>query len=80
MFRLVQIFERNHQKGNIQFILGKFFDDIARILDDSVVNQLEDFYGEGGANRAVEEIFKLLKKRNHQKYRELSTDLRKLRQ
>lgn len=78
LFRLVQIFERNRRNKNIRFTLPTLFDHLRRIFNDSLVERLEDFYGEGGANRAVEEIYRLLKKHDKKKYSRIITDLRKL--
>lgn len=78
LFRLVQIFERNRRNKNIRFTLPKLFDDLHKIFNDSLVERLEDFYGEGGANRATEEIFRALKKLDKQKYKGLTTDLRQV--
>lgn len=80
IFRLIQIYERNHLKRNIDFSLTRFFDDLARIFNDKLVESLNDFYGEGGANRAVQEVFQILKKKDKRKrYAKITFDLRHLR-
>jgi DGQHR domain-containing protein len=76
LFRLVQIHKRNQRKRNINFGIKPFFTDLSKILTDDLVESLEVFYGEGGANRAAEEIFKLLKKQNKTRYKKVVTDLR----
>jgi len=76
LFRLVQIHQRNLTKTNIHFGIKEFFADLNQILTDTLVENLEVFYGEGGANRAVEEIFKLLRKQNKKRYQHVITDLR----
>ena len=78
LFRLVQIFERNRRNKNIRFTLSTFFGHLRKIFNDSLIKRLEDFYGEGGANRAVEEIFRILKKLDKPKYKNLTTDLRQV--
>jgi DGQHR domain-containing protein len=76
LFRLVQIHERNRRKRNIDFGIAPFLTDLGQIFTDELVERLEVFYGEGGANRAVEEIFKLLRKQNKKRYQNVITDLR----
>jgi hypothetical protein len=78
LFRLVQIFERNRQAETVALSLADFFDDFARVLNDNMIEKLKDFYGEGGANRASREIFRLLKRRKKKRYSDLVTDLRQM--
>lgn len=76
LFRVVQIFERNRKKKQVNCKISSLFSDLSCVFDNKFVESLEDYYGEGGANRAVEEIYKKLKKSNKHRYKQVVTDLR----
>ena len=78
LFRLVQVLIRNDNADNVHCTLGECFHDLGEVFTDELVEKLEDFYGEGGANKAVEGIFGRLKQRNKPKYDNVETDLRYL--
>lgn len=78
LFRLVQVLVRNDYAENVQCNLAEFFHDLSEVFTDELVEKLKDFYGEGGANKAVEEIFKKVKRINRERYKKLITDLRNI--
>jgi DGQHR domain-containing protein len=78
LFRLLQIYERNVSEKNIQMEIEKFFEDLKHVINDKFVERLQDFYGEGGVNKAVQEIQRVLKKYKKIIYEDFESDLRKL--
>ncbi len=78
LFRIIQIYERNKLKLNIDFNRESLIDDLRGIFNDELVKKLEDYYGEGGAAKAVIEIFSLLKKEKRRKYRNFKTNLKNI--
>jgi len=80
LFRLVQIYERNTLNTTIERTLDEFFIDLERVFSDGLVKRLNDFYGEGGANKAVQEVFRILQAKAETKksYANIVGDLRKL--
>ncbi|MGD0597641.1 MAG: DGQHR domain-containing protein [Sedimentisphaerales bacterium] len=78
LFRLLQVYERNVMANNVKMELKEFFEDLKNVIDDKVIEKLKDFYGEGGVNKAVQEIQRVLKKYNKVTYEDFESDLRKL--
>ena len=78
LFRLVQIYERNNLQRNVSFSREELTKDLKSILNDTYVEKLEDYYGEGGVVKAVEEIIKSLKKNKRSQYKNFTSDLRKI--
>lgn len=76
LFRLIQIYERNLKKQNIDFEIEVLFNDLGKLFTDRLVEGLEVFYGEGGAAKAVDAIVLLLQKHNKKRYKSVLTDLR----
>ncbi len=78
IFRFIQIFERNKLAGNIDISLDEAFHDISSIINPEFRYKLDDYYGEGGANKAVKEIIDLLRREKPQ-FSSIETDLYRLR-
>lgn len=80
VFRLIQFFIRNKQKGNVSIDYKEFFSDISSTLREKDVEDLMENYGEGGANKATEEVLDKLKKnfKKSKKYTNFKSDLRSL--
>lgn len=78
LFRLVRVIEKNRLANNLDFSMEDFFKDLGNILDENFRKQLESYYGEGGANRAVELILDKLQKTKPKDYAKLQRDLRVL--
>lgn len=68
LFRLVQLFERNHQHGKISVNLNEFFVDLKYVLNDEKIKELFEHYGGGGAITATKQIIDWIKEINPQKY------------
>lgn len=78
LFRLIQIYERNKLRRNISFPREVLIEDLESILNNQYVKKLEDYYGEGGVVRAVEEVVNSLKRNKRNRYNNFTTDLRKI--
>jgi|GEM_PF-3286928 len=78
LFRLLKIIEKNRMAENIDIGLEDFFKDLGEIVDEPFRKELEDYYGEGGANRAVDKILTTLKDKKTERYAKLQKDLRSL--
>lgn len=78
LFRLMQLQERNRKKKNINVSVEEFIAHISSIFSDKLIEKLDDFYGEGGANRSAQEVFKILQKKYKKKYTKIVLDLRQL--
>jgi DGQHR domain-containing protein len=86
MMRAIQVLERNRRKEIVDVPTDLFFQMLGHIMDTTFIDQLRDFYGEGGASRALELVFTTLKntrrpglKRRKQLLSAIETDLKKLR-
>jgi len=78
IFRLIQFLIRNKRKGNIQIEFIELFEDLSSIIDNDLVNDLQKYYGEGGATKATEELMKELKKSRKEKYKKFKINLREI--
>lgn len=78
LFRVIQIFTRNNINETITVSLEDFLKDLGKVLTNTVIEILKDFYGEGGATRATEEVFKVLKAKYKTKYKGLTTSLMRI--
>jgi DGQHR domain-containing protein len=76
LFRFIQIYERNKIKENVTCTVEELIKDLKNIFDNSFIKKLDDYYGEGGANKAASEVFSILKRRNRERYENLKSDLR----
>jgi len=77
LFRFVQLFERNKRCGNISISLDDAFEKISKVVTLEFREQLDDYYGEGGANRATYALVDLLKTKNDE-FNDFEGDLRYL--
>lgn len=78
IFRLIQFLIRNEQKGNIKIGFHGLFKDLNSIVDDKLVNDLQKYYGEGGATKATGELMKKLKITKEKKYKKFKVNLRQI--
>lgn len=77
LFRFVHLFHRNTRAGNISIQFEEAIGILARTIDETIKRQLESYYGEGGARRAVTELVEFLKDTNEE-FRNFETDLRRV--
>lgn len=78
VFRLIQFLIRNNRKGNIQIEFSELFEDLSSIVNDELVNDLQKYYGEGGATKATEELMKKLKRSKKEKYKKFKINLKQI--
>jgi DGQHR domain-containing protein len=78
LFRLVHLFEKNAENNNIDISFDILVARLSNIMSPSLRKKLIEYYGVGGANRAVVEIVHRLKQRFPTQFRRFETDLRSL--
>jgi DGQHR domain-containing protein len=76
LFRLMQCYYKNHKNKKFFKSCEDFIIDLKAIIDDTFVTELENFYGEGGAARAVKEICERLRTKDKHAYPQFTDDLR----
>lgn len=77
LFRFVHLFHRNAQASNISIQFDQALEILARTISGDVKRQLENYYGEGGAKKAVEHLVELLKGTSEE-FRNFESDLRRV--
>jgi len=77
LFRFILLFHRNKAIKNIVIPLDQALTSLAKIININVRKQLESYYGEGGAKKAVEFLSKLLKEK-YGDFKNFQFDLRKV--
>lgn len=78
LFRFIQIFVRNKIKGNIDCSYEDLIIDLKNIFNDKFVEELEVYYGEGGANKAADMVYTSLKEKFEKRYENVITNLNKI--
>lgn len=76
LFRIMQCYYRNLLKENISKDCDAFIYDLKMVINKEFIEELEKFYGDGGAGRAVREIVASLKAKDSQNYSKFTEDLR----
>lgn len=76
LFRLVHLFQRNHNASKISVDLRTFVKDLSTILDRKMIENLNEFYGEGGATAAAKALITSLRKKHSQRYGTMQSDLK----
>ena len=78
LFILISIFEKNRRVGLVNSSNEEIIEDISKIVDEAIMNEIRSSYGEGGANNSAKHLCSMLKQRFDVKYNELELDLVKL--
>lgn len=78
IFRLIQFLIRNERKGNIKINFSELFKDLSPVINDKFIDNLQKYYGEGGAIKATDELMKKLKKSKKKKYKKFKINFRKI--
>lgn len=78
LFILISIFEKNRRVGLVNSSNEEIIEDISKIVDEAIMNEIRSSYGEGGANNSAKHLCSILKQRFDVKYNELELDLVKL--
>jgi hypothetical protein len=76
LFRFVFLFQRNVETHRISIDLNRAIEVLARMIDKELKEKLENFYGEGGAKKAVDKLVETLK--DNPDFRRFESDLRRL--
>lgn len=78
IFRLIQFFIRNKNRKKVDENLNynNFFNDINSLINPDYLDNLEKYYGEGGALKACEKIIRDLKSKHNQRYKKFSKSLK----
>lgn len=77
LFRFIQLYERNRRMEKISLEINEVFQKISEIITLEFINNLNDYYGEGGASIATEVLVEELK-RGYSEFNGFETDLRNL--
>ncbi len=75
LFRLLYLYQRNTEVGRISISKDNFFKELGSIMNDKLVHDLEDLYGEGGANAAATLLVENLQSKYPKKYANMITNL-----
>ena len=78
IFRFIQFLIRNNRKGNIQAEFSELFKDLSSVVNDKLVDDLQKYYGEGGATKATEELMRKLKSSKKEKYKKFKINLKQI--
>jgi len=76
LFRFVHLFYRNAEADNISIQFDEALEVLANTINEEVKRQIENFYGEGGAKKAVTQLVELL--REKEEFRDFESDLRRV--
>jgi len=77
MFRFVYLFYRNTTAGYISISFDDAIQMLAKVIDANIKEELERYYGEGGAKKAVEQLVETLK-HQYAEFSDFQSDLRRV--
>jgi DGQHR domain-containing protein len=77
LFRFVHLYHRNFQANNISVTIDEVLQLLAANISPAVKRDLQNYYGEGGAKRAVEQLVETLRG-IHPDFRNFATDFRRV--
>lgn len=79
LFRMLRLLQRNIEAQRINVSKEVFFQDLGKIFSKETIEELENYYGEGGATAAAELLIVELKSKHPSKYGRMETNLNLLR-
>lgn len=79
LLRLVHLLQRNFDANKIQISKEEFFKDLSTVLNKQTIENLDNYYGEGGANAAATLLITELKSKYPTKYEKMESNLNLLR-
>lgn len=79
LFRLVNLLQRNMHAQKMNVSKETFFQDLSKVFDKQIIENLDNYYGEGGANAAATLLITELKEKYPTKYGRMETNLNLLR-
>lgn len=77
LFRLLYLYQRNTEVGRISVSKEDFIKNLGKIMDKDTIAELDDLYGEGGANSASTLLVEKLQAK-FSKYKDMVTNLNNL--
>jgi len=80
LFRLVNLVQRNMQAQKMNVSKDIFFQDLSKLFNKQIIENLDNYYGEGGANAAATLLITELKTKYPIKYGRIETNLNLLRE
>ena len=78
LFRLLRLLKRNYMANTISISNDEFFRDLGRIFNSTLIESLDNYYGEGGSNAAADQIVKDLQRNYPRKYSNMKSKLSQL--
>ena len=78
LIRLLYLYQRNTDVGRISISKEEFIINLGKIIDRDAIAELDDLYGEGGANAASTLLVEKLQSKFPSKYKEMVTNLNNL--
>ena len=78
LFRLLYLYQRNTDVGRISISKEDFIKNLGKIMDKDVIQELDEMYGEGGANVASTLLVEKLQIKFPSKYKDMVTNLNNL--
>ena len=78
LFRLLYLYQRNIDVGRISVARVDFIKNLGKIMNDDTIAELDDLYGEGGANSASTLLIEKLRIKFPSKYEDIVTNLNNL--
>jgi DGQHR domain-containing protein len=79
LFRLINLLQRNMHTQKMNVSKEIFFQDLSKVFNKKIIENLDNYYGEGGANAAATLLITELKKAHPIKYGRMETNLNLLR-
>lgn len=79
LFRFIYLFHRNANAQKISIEFNRALEILSNTINSALRKQLESYYGEGGAKKAVEYLVESLKASNNTEFANFESDLRRLR-
>lgn len=79
LFRLVNLLQRNMQAQKMNISKEIFFQDLGKVFNQQIIENLDNYYGEGGANAAATLLITELRNKYPTKYGRMETNLNLLR-
>jgi len=76
--RLLYLYQRNTDVGRISISKEDFIKNLGKIVDKDVIQELDEMYGEGGANVASTLLVEKLQSKFPDKYKDMVTNLNNL--
>lgn len=77
LFRFVNLYHRNLKAHNITMTRVEAIAQLGEIINEELKEKLNEYYGEGGSRKAVDQLVRVLQERN-EAFRNFASDLRRV--